>query len=178
MLTVLPGTASIQNYRLNICRQKMVTPNLPTKILPTKIRWLKTSRKSPMDMSIPLLKTKIMLESNPMKSWISAGRPALELFWGRDVSHAPRGARTRMRVGTPRTSQSLRVAGCKLEQPRRARRMPKSWGARLFVGWSNNHFNNLHASEFYLKHKKWLHVQLKWTVMCCDCLKRWLLKWK
>ena len=44
------------------------TPNLPTNIAPTKIAWLKLSEKSPMDMSIPPLRIKIMLESNPLKS--------------------------------------------------------------------------------------------------------------
>ena len=45
-------------------------PNLPTKIIPTNIRWLKTSGKIPMDMRIPPRKMKILLESNPPKSII------------------------------------------------------------------------------------------------------------
>ena len=44
------------------------TPNLPTKIIPTKIAWLKLSRKFTIDMRIRALNTKIMLESNPVKS--------------------------------------------------------------------------------------------------------------
>ena len=44
------------------------TPNLPTKIIPTKSPRLKISRKFPIDMRIPPLKTKIMLESSPLKS--------------------------------------------------------------------------------------------------------------
>ena len=49
----------------------MVTPNLPTKILPTKIRWLKISGRFPTDMIIPPLKLKILLESNALKSNLS-----------------------------------------------------------------------------------------------------------
>ena len=50
------------------------TPNLPTKILPAKIRRLETSGEFPMDMRIPPLKIKILLESNPPKSRISVQR--------------------------------------------------------------------------------------------------------
>ena len=50
------------------------TPNLPTKNLPTKIAWLKLSGKFPLDMRIPPLKIKIMLESNPPKSRILVRR--------------------------------------------------------------------------------------------------------
>ena len=46
------------------------TPNLPAKIIPTKIAWLKVSRKCPMDMSIPPRKNKILLETNPPESII------------------------------------------------------------------------------------------------------------
>ena len=42
--------------------------NLPTKIIPTKIARLRLSWKSPMDMRIPPVIIKIMLESNPLKS--------------------------------------------------------------------------------------------------------------
>ena len=56
------------------------TRNLPTEIIPTKICWLKSSRKFPMDMIIPPLKLNIMLESNHLKSrilvWRLAGRQA------------------------------------------------------------------------------------------------------
>ena len=50
------------------------TPNLPTNIIPTNIAWLKLSGKCPMDMRIPPLWIKIMLESNPLKSTILVGR--------------------------------------------------------------------------------------------------------
>ena len=53
------------------------TPNLPTKIIPTKIRGLKTSGKLPMDMWIPPPKIKILLESNPLKSRILVLRLAV-----------------------------------------------------------------------------------------------------
>ena len=48
--------------------------NLPTKIIPTEIRWLELSGKFPLDMRIPL---KILLESNPLKSRILVGRLAV-----------------------------------------------------------------------------------------------------
>ena len=40
------------------------TPNLPTKIIPTKIASLKLSGRFPMDMRIPPLRIKLLLESN------------------------------------------------------------------------------------------------------------------
>ena len=43
------------------------TANLPIKIIPTKIRRLKTSGKFPVDMRIPPLNIRILLESNPLK---------------------------------------------------------------------------------------------------------------
>ena len=55
-----------------------ITPNLPTKIIPAKIRWLKLPGKSPMDMRIPPLKLKILLESSPLKSRILVRRSAAE----------------------------------------------------------------------------------------------------
>ena len=45
-----------------------LTPNLPNKIISTKIRWLKLSGKFPMGLGIPPLKIKILLESKPLKS--------------------------------------------------------------------------------------------------------------
>ena len=48
-------------------------PNLPTNIVPTYIALLKLSGKSPMDMRIPPLQIKILLESNPLKSTICVG---------------------------------------------------------------------------------------------------------
>ena len=50
------------------------TPNLPTNIIPAKIAWLKLSGKFPMGLEIPPLKTKIMLESNPLKSTMLVGK--------------------------------------------------------------------------------------------------------
>ena len=53
------------------------TLNLPTKNLPTKIAWLKLSRHFPMDMRIPPLNIKILLESNPLKPGILIRRLAI-----------------------------------------------------------------------------------------------------
>ena len=53
------------------------TPNLPTKIIPAKIRWLNVSGKFPMGMGIPPLRIKIMLESDPPKSRILVRRLAV-----------------------------------------------------------------------------------------------------
>ena len=53
------------------------TPNLPTNISTTKIAWLKLSRRFPMDMRIPPLRIKILLESNPLKSRILVRRLAV-----------------------------------------------------------------------------------------------------
>ena len=59
------------------------TPNLPTKSLPAKIRWLKSSGKFPTGLGIPPLKLKIMFESSPLKSRIlvitEIGRKSQEL---------------------------------------------------------------------------------------------------
>ena len=52
-------------------------PNLPTKIIPTKIHWLNISGKFPMDMRIPPLTLKILPESNPLKSRILVRRLAM-----------------------------------------------------------------------------------------------------
>ena len=56
------------------------TPNLPTKNLPAKIRWLRLSRKIQMDMRILHLKCKCMIESNLPKSRILVRRLAV-LRW-------------------------------------------------------------------------------------------------
>ena len=53
------------------------TPNLPTNITPTNFAWLKLSGKSPTGLGIPPLLIKIMLESNPLKSTMLAGRLAV-----------------------------------------------------------------------------------------------------
>ena len=54
-----------------------ITPNLPTKITPTMIAWLKLSRKFPMGLRIPPLRIKILLESKPLKSSILVRRLAI-----------------------------------------------------------------------------------------------------
>ena len=53
-----------------------LTPSLPTNIIPAKNAWLKLSGKIPMDVRIPPLEIKIMLESNPLKSTMLVGRLA------------------------------------------------------------------------------------------------------
>ena len=57
------------HYNINI-----ITPNLPTNIMPTKIARLKLSGKSPMDLRIPPIQIKVMLESNPLESTMLVGR--------------------------------------------------------------------------------------------------------
>ena len=53
-----------------------VTPSLPTKSIPAKVRGFKTCGKLPMDARIPPLKIEILLESSPLKSGILVlGRP-------------------------------------------------------------------------------------------------------
>ena len=49
---------------------KLDRTGFASEIIPTKIRRLGISGKFPMDMRIPPLRTKIMLESNPLKSII------------------------------------------------------------------------------------------------------------
>ena len=56
---------------------QLLTPNPPTNIVPTNIAWVKLSGKFPMDMRIPPLYIKIVLESNPPKSTILVGRLAV-----------------------------------------------------------------------------------------------------
>ena len=51
-------------------------PNLPTKIIPAKIRRLETSGESPMDMRIQPLRIEVMLELNPLTSRILVRRLA------------------------------------------------------------------------------------------------------
>ena len=68
------------------------TPSLPTKIVPTKICRLNISRKSSVDLGIPPLRIKILLESNPLKSRILVRRLAVRCllvrFNHRDFSGA------------------------------------------------------------------------------------------
>ena len=60
-----------------VSTQNSLMPNLHSKIIPTKIRWLKTSGKFPLGLGIPPLKTKILLESDPLKSRIVVRRLAV-----------------------------------------------------------------------------------------------------
>ena len=53
-----------------------LAPNLPNKTIPTKICRLTISRKSLIDMGIPPLEIKMLLESNPLKSRILVQRLA------------------------------------------------------------------------------------------------------
>ena len=55
------------------------TPNLPAKIVHTKICWLKPSGIFPMRTKIPTLRIHIMLESNPLKSITSVRRLAVRV---------------------------------------------------------------------------------------------------
>ena len=75
---------------------RMLTPDLPTKIIPTKIRWLKLSGKFPMVMRIPPFQIQILLESNPLKCRILVWRLAVHLdeIWLHLTSSAvsPKGA--------------------------------------------------------------------------------------
>ena len=52
------------------------TANLPTKIIPAKIRWLKLYGTFPMGLGVPPLEFKILLVSNPPKSRILVRRLA------------------------------------------------------------------------------------------------------
>ena len=55
----------------------VTTPSLPTKIIPAKIRWLNISGKFPVDMRVPPLEIKILLESKPLKFRILVRRLAV-----------------------------------------------------------------------------------------------------
>ena len=44
-----------------------------------------------------------------------------------------------------------------------------------FIGWSNHHFNNLHFTHS-LKTHEITTCAAEYSLMCCDCLKRRLLK--
>ena len=56
------------------------SPNPPTNITPTNIAWLKLSGKSPLGLGIPPLRTKIMLESNRLKSTMLVGGLGVRLL--------------------------------------------------------------------------------------------------
>ena len=62
------------------------TPNLPTNIIPTKIRSLIISGQFPMNMRIPPLNIKTMRESNPLKSRILVRRLAVKCPRRRDYT--------------------------------------------------------------------------------------------
>ena len=63
--------------------------NLPTNIIPTNIAWLKLSGKFPMDIRIPPLKIKIMLESDPLKSTMLVGEWGVSATGRSLTSRAP-----------------------------------------------------------------------------------------
>ena len=77
---VLLGEASLE-LSISACLGSadfpILTPDLPTNIIPAKIAWLKSSWKSPMDMRTPPLQIKILLESNPLRSRILVRRLAV-----------------------------------------------------------------------------------------------------
>ena len=52
-------------------REVETQPNLPTEIVPNKSAWRKLSGKFPVGLGVPPLKTKALLESNPLKSLIN-----------------------------------------------------------------------------------------------------------
>ena len=56
----------------------LLAHNLPTKIIPAKIAWRKHSGKFPLDMRIPPLEAKALLESDPLKSRLLVQRLAAE----------------------------------------------------------------------------------------------------
>ena len=87
----LRSTLISQAVLLTRGQPECVTPNLPTKIAPTKICRLKTSGKFPMDMRSATLKIKILLESNPPKSRILARSLAAYLPVAERPSAARRG---------------------------------------------------------------------------------------
>ena len=69
-------------------RDPWPTPNLPTKIMPTKIRWRDISGKLHMGLRIRPLDIKMMLESTPLKSRIIVRRLAVRPYG----CHRPKGA--------------------------------------------------------------------------------------
>ena len=66
--------------------------DLPTKIIPKKIAWLKLSRKFPTGLGIPRPRIKILLESSPLRSRILVRRlAAVWLIRSRRGPDAPLG---------------------------------------------------------------------------------------
>ena len=93
-------------------------PNLTTKIIPTKVCWPNISGKSPMDMIIPPLNIKIMLESNPLKSRSLVWRLAVDVS---AVKAAGDGRRVSWAIGlctvlAARSTTQLSAAGALLAQ--------------------------------------------------------------
>ena len=81
-LTATPILSIYLSVCLSIYLSIYITLFLPTKIIPTKICWLKTSGKIPMDMRTPPLKVKILLESNPPKlpkAWPDLGQDGVTM---------------------------------------------------------------------------------------------------
>ena len=79
-----------------------ISPSLPTKISPAKIRRLKTSGKHSTDMRIPPLKMKVLLESDPLKSRILVRRSVVPLHGAGPVA-----AETGELMRQPRQAASL-----------------------------------------------------------------------
>ena len=71
----IPSTPTGLCYMCGVQLQR--TPNLPTQIIPTKIRWLAISGRFPVDMRVLPLKIQIPLGSNPLKSRIFVRRSAV-----------------------------------------------------------------------------------------------------
>ena len=100
-----PPEAEPESIRGATRNSRLLRPGLPTKIIPTKIRWLKTSRIFPMSMRIPPLKLTILPESNPLKSRILVRRLAVSFCRGATLVELV-GARARVRVvQKPETAQ-------------------------------------------------------------------------
>ena len=82
-----------------------------TKNLPAEIAWLKLSGKFPMDMRIPPLNVKILLESNPLESRILVRRLAVSVF------SVPRHTAWRSRSTRTRSARSRRRSRRRLPCP-------------------------------------------------------------
>ena len=88
-------------------------PSLPTKIMPTKIRWLNISGKFPLSLGIPPLKLKILLESNPLKSRILVRRlavPTADYSPRKLCVHATRASGPGKRTGDVSVTAAITVA--------------------------------------------------------------------
>ena len=71
------GNSNNSNNNNNDNNDSSSAPSLPAKIIPAKIARLKLSGKFPMGLGIPPLKSKIRLESDPLKSRILVPRLAV-----------------------------------------------------------------------------------------------------